>query len=214
MTEKRLFDTDRLVPAYFKLALPVVFSMVITLIYSLADTWFIARTGDAMLVAGVSLCAPVFTALMALGNIFGQGGNSLISRLLGAGDRRSVQRVSAFCFYLAMLTGVVVAVALYALRRPVLGLLGASENTAAHAEAYYSVIVAGAPLVILSFIHTNLIRSEGMSTLSMVGTVSGSLLNIALDPLFISVLGWGARGAALALALYRGAFGKREAVGA
>ncbi len=201
MTEKRLFDTDRLVPAYFKLALPVVFSMVITLIYSLADTWFIARTGDAMLVAGVSLCAPVFTALMALGNIFGQGGNSLISRLLGAGDRRSVQRVSAFCFYLAMLTGVVVAVALYALRRPVLGLLGASENTAAHAEAYYSVIVAGAPLVILSFIHTNLIRSEGMSTLSMVGTVSGSLLNIALDPLFISVLGWGARGAALATVL-------------
>ena len=65
-----IFDTDRLVPAYFKLALPVVFSMVIALIYNLADTYFIAKTNDAMLVAGVSLCAPLFTSLMAIGNIY------------------------------------------------------------------------------------------------------------------------------------------------
>ncbi len=201
MSQKGVFDTDRLAPAYFRLALPVVFSMVVTLIYNLADTYFIARTGDAMLVAGVSLCAPLFTALMALGNIYGQGGNSLISRLLGGGDRDSVRRVSAFCFYVAILTGIVIAVPLLLLRRPVLGLLGASENTLGHAGAYYTVIVAGAPLVILSFIHTNLIRSEGLSTLSMVATVSGSLLNIALDPIFISALGWGARGAALATVL-------------
>lgn len=201
MSQQGVFDTDRLVPTYFRLALPVVFSMVVTLIYNLADTYFIARTNDAMLVAGVSLCAPLFTALMALGNIFGQGGSSLISRLLGGGDRDSVRRVSAFCFYLAILTGVVIAPPMLLLRRPVLTLLGASANTIAHAQAYYSVIVLGAPLVILSFIHTNLIRSEGMSTLSMIGTVSGSLLNIALDPIFISVLGWGARGAALATVL-------------
>jgi len=198
MSKQGVFDTDRLIPSYFKLSLPVVFSMVVTLIYNLADTYFIARTGDAMLVAGVSLCAPLFTALMAIGNIYGQGGSSLISRLLGGGDRDSVRRVSAFCFYLAILTGAIIAVAMLLLRRPVLGMLGASAHTVGHAEDYYSVIVAGAPLVILSFIHTNLIRSEGMSTLSMAATVSGSLLNIVLDPIFISVLGWGARGAALA----------------
>ena len=198
---KNVFDTNRLIPTYFKLALPVVFSMVITLIYNLADTYFIAKTNDAMLVAGVSLCAPLFTALMAIGNIYGQGGSSLISRLLGAGDRDSVRRVSAFCFYFSILTGAVIAVPMLLLRRPMLGLLGASAETYRHAEAYYVVIVGGAPLVILSFIHSNLIRSEGMSTLSMVGTVSGSLLNIVLDPIFISVLGWGARGAALATVL-------------
>ena len=96
--QQRIFDTDRLIPTYFRLALPVVFSMVITLIYNLADTYFIARTNDPMIVAGVSLCAPLFTALMAMGNIYGQGGNSLISRLQGQGDRDSVQRVSSFCF--------------------------------------------------------------------------------------------------------------------
>ena len=201
MDRERPFDTERLIPTYFKLALPVVFSMVITLIYNLADTYFIAKTNDAMLVAGVSLCAPVFTVLMAVGNIYGQGGSSLIARLLGGGDRGGVRRVSAFCFYAALLTGAVLAVPLLLLRRPALGLLGASEATYAHAEAYYSVIVAGAPLVILSFIHTNLMRSEGLSTQSMVCTVSGSLLNIVLDPLFISGLGWGARGAALATVL-------------
>ena len=201
MNDKPIFDTERLIPAYFKLALPVVFSMVITLIYNLADTYFIGRTNDAMLVAGVSLCSPLFMALMAVGNIFGQGGNSLISRLLGKGDLGSVRRVSSFCFWISLLAGVVIAVPMLLLRGPVLGLLGASENTYRHAESYYMVIVGGAPLVILSFIHSNLIRSEGMSTQSMICSVAGSLLNIILDPIFISGLGWGAWGAALATVL-------------
>ncbi len=72
MSEKPVFDTERLIPTYFKLALPVVFSMVITLIYNLADTYFIAKTNDAMLVAGVSLCAPLFTALMAVATSTGR----------------------------------------------------------------------------------------------------------------------------------------------
>ena len=63
MENRGIFDTDRLIPTYFKLSLPVVFSMVITLIYNLADTYFIGRTNDAMLVAGVSLCSPLFMAL-------------------------------------------------------------------------------------------------------------------------------------------------------
>ena len=166
-SEKSIFDTNRLIRTYFKMALPVVFSLVITLIYNLADTYFIAKTNDAMLVAGVSLCAPLFTALMAVGNIYGQGGSSLIARLLGAGDQDSVRRVSSFCFYLSMVTGVLIAIPMLLLRHSMLGLLSASEETYRYAESYYMVIVSGAPLVILSFIHSNLMRSEGMATLSM-----------------------------------------------
>ena len=199
--DKRLFDTDRLIPTFYKLSLPLVFSMVVTLIYNLADTFFIARTNDPMLVAGVSLCAPLFTVLMAIGNIYAQGGSSLISRLLGSGDKERVGKVSAFCFFLSIATGFAIAVPMLLLRRPMLNLLGTSAETYAHAESYYTAIVAGAPLVILSFIHTNLLRSEGMSALSMAGTIAGSLLNIVLDPIFISLLGWGARGAAIATVL-------------
>ena len=199
--EKQIFDTERVIPTYFKMALPVVFSMVITLIYNLADTYFIAKTNDAMLVAGVSVCAPLFTVLMAIGNIFGQGGSSAIARLLGSGDRESASRISAFCFYVSILTGAVLAVPLMLFHSPMLGLLGASEHTFTSAKSYYMVIAAGAPLIILSFIHTNLIRSEGLSTLSMAATVAGSVLNIILDPIFILMLGWGAFGAALATVL-------------
>ena len=198
MERENAFDTDHVISTYFKLALPVVFGMAVTLVYNLADTYFIARTNDAMLVAGVSVCGPMFTLLMAVGNIYGQGGSSLISRLYGAGDTDSIRRVSAFCFYIAILSGIVIAIPLLLLHRPVLSLLGTSENTFAPAKAYYMTLVFGAPVLILSFIHTNLIRAEGMSTLSMIATVSGCVLNIVLDPLFISVLGWGAFGAALA----------------
>ncbi|MBP5295491.1 MAG: MATE family efflux transporter, partial [Lachnospiraceae bacterium] len=114
--EGPVFDTERLIPTYFKMALPVVLSMVVTLVYNLADTYFIARTNDPFLVAGVSLCAPLFMALMAVGNIFGQGGNSLIARLLGANDRESTRRVSSFSVWIAIFSGILLAVPLLVFR--------------------------------------------------------------------------------------------------
>ena len=93
------FETKSVPKAYFSLSLPVVLGMVITIFYNITDTYFIAKTGNTSLVAGISLCAPVFTMLMAFGNIFGQGGSSLISRLLGEKRQDALRRVSSFCFY-------------------------------------------------------------------------------------------------------------------
>lgn len=193
-----VFDLDHLPRTYFKMALPVMTGMIVTLIYNLADTFFIAQTGNTALVAGVSLCSPVFTALMAFGNIYGQGGSSLISRMLGSEDADGMRRVSAFCFYVAILTGVVLAVPLLAFRGPFLRLIGADTDTLPYAAEYFTVLAAGAPIIILSFIHSNLLRCEGMATTSMVGTAGGAVLNIILDPILITALGWGARGAAVA----------------
>lgn len=193
-----VFSDNKVSRAYFQLAVPLVCSMVVTLIYNLADTYFVAQTGDTNIVAGVSLGMPVFTFLMALGNIFGQGGSSLISRLLGQQDTQGVLRVSSFCFYGSLLTGVVVALLMLLIRVPMVWLLGASAETFAHASAYYFWLAAGAPVIILSFIHSNLLRAEGMSRESMTGTILGALVNIVLDPLFISGLGLGAAGAAIA----------------
>lgn len=196
--EEKVFRTERLVPAYFGQSLPVVLGMVVSLVYNLADTYFIAQSGNALLVAGVAVCAPVFTILMAFGNVYAQGGSSLISRLLGRSDWASAGRVSSFCFYLAIATGIVLAVPMLVFQRPILHLLGASADTMPYAQEYYSVMAAGAPLVVLSFIHSNLLRCEGFSTLSMMGSIAGSVINIILDPIFISLLGWGAAGAAIA----------------
>ena len=192
------FDTKHLYRGYFKMAVPVVLGLVVTLVYNLADTFFIARTNDTNLIAGVSLCAPVFTALMAFGNIYGQGGSSLISRLLGQQDREGVKRISSFCFYIALATGVVLAVLMTVLSRPLLTLLGADADTMPHAFEYYIVLAVCAPIMVLSFIHSSLVRCEGMSTESMIGTVLGAVVNIILDPILISVVGMGAMGAAVA----------------
>lgn len=192
------FDTKHLYRSYFKIAFPVVLGLVVSLIYNLADTYFVARTNDTNLIAGVSLCSPIFTALMAFGNIYGQGGSSLISRMLGGKDEDGVKRVSSFCFYIALATGLVLAVVMSLLNKPILSLLGANAETLPHAFQYYIVLVIGAPIIVLSFIHSNLVRCEGMSTESMVGTIIGAVINIILDPILIFTCHMGAMGAAIA----------------
>lgn len=193
-----LFDTKHLYRSYFKMAFPVVLGLVVTLIYNLADTYFIAQTNDTNLIAGVSLCSPVFTALMAFGNIYGQGGSSLLSRMLGKQDMNGVKRVSSFCFYIAIVTGSVLAIVLSVFNKPVLTLLGADIETMPYAFDYYIVLAICAPIIVLSFIHSSLVRCEGMSTESMIGTVIGAVINIVLDPILISIVGLGAMGAAIA----------------
>ena len=192
------FDTKHLYRSYFKMALPVVLGLAVTLVYNLADTFFIAQTNDTNLIAGVSLCAPVFTTLMAFGNIYGQGGSSLISRMLGQNNLDGTARISAFSFYIAIATGAVLAVVMTLFRSPLLTLLGASAETLDYAQSYYTVLTLCAPIIVLSFIHSNLVRCEGLANESMIGTILGAVVNIILDPILISGLGMGALGAAVA----------------
>lgn len=199
--EETIFDTQHLKKTYFKMATPVVLGLIVTLIYNLADTFFIAQTGNTSLVAGVSICSPVFTALMAFGNIYGQGGSSVIARLLGQDEKDAVERISSFCFYIAILTGILLAVLMLAFRAPLLSILGAKADTWTHASQYYTVLAIGSPIVVLSFIHSNLVRCEGLASESMIGSIFGTVVNIILDPILISVFGLGALGAAVATVL-------------
>lgn len=198
MDENNIFLDAKTSQVYLRLSLPLVLSMVVTLIYNLADTFFVARTGNTDLIAGVSLCAPVFTFLMAIGNIFGQGGSSLISRLTGQNDTESSKRASSFCFYITLIVGICTGIVMLISREPILHLLGSDGMTHGYASDYYTPLIIGTPVVMLSFIHSNLLRSEGMAKESMIGTVGGALVNIILDPLLISTFGYGAAGAAVA----------------
>lgn len=196
-----LFERAPVPRAYFKLALPVVFSMVISLVYNMVDTFFIARTQNTSIVAGVSLCAPVFTLMIALGDIFGLGGSSVISRLFGQKKDGEGKKVSGFCFYAAILCGAAVSVSMLLFRTPILHLLGAGKDTWEYASQYYTYMALGAPAVILSLTPGNLMRTEGLAVEAMIGTVVGSVVNIILDPVFIFGLGMGAGGAAIATVL-------------
>lgn len=198
MKQNEIFEKAPVSKAYFTMALPVVLSMVVSLIYNMVDTYFIAGTGNTDLVAGVSLGAPVFTLMIALGDIFGLGGSSVISRMFGKKQDDDGRRMSVFCFYAAILCGILVIIIMLAFRMPILHMLGADEDTLCYASAYYTGIVIGAPFIILSFTPSNLLRTEGFAKASMVGTILGAVVNMVLDPVFISLLGFGAAGAAIA----------------
>lgn len=196
--ENELFEKTPIHKAYFKFALPVVFSMVISLIYNMVDTYFIARTGNTNLIAGVSLSAPVFTLMIAFGDVFGLGGSSLISRLFGEKKDEDGKRISVFCFYAAILFGILVTAVMLLFRMPILKLFGTDADTLPYASQYYTYIAIGAPFIILAFTPSNILRTEGLASESMIGSILGSVVNIVLDPLFIFTLGMGAAGAALA----------------
>lgn len=203
MTDQKdlLFEKAPVPAAYFKLALPVVFGMVISLVYNMVDTYFIAQTHNTALIAGVSLSAPMFTFLIAMGDIFGLGGSSLLSRLLGQRKEADAKRLSAVCFYASLALGLVIAAAMLLLKNPILTLLGADAETWQHAGAYYTWLAVGAPFVVVSFTPANLLRTEGFATASMVGNMIGAVVNIILDPVFIFALNGGAAGAAAATSL-------------
>ena len=199
--EQELFARAPIPRAYFKMALPVVLSMLVSLIYNMVDTWFIAQTQNTALVAGVSLCAPMFTLMVAMGDIFGLGGSSLISRLLGQGEEKRVRHVSAFCSYGAIVWGVLVGALMLIFRQPILHLLGASSDTMDSATDYFCYLALGAPAIIFTLVPSNILRTEGMAVASMVGSITGAVVNIILDPIFIFGLNMGAGGAALATVL-------------
>lgn len=199
--EQELFARAPIPRAYFKMALPVVLSMLVSLIYNMVDTWFIAQTQNTALVAGVSLCAPMFTLMVAMGDIFGLGGSSLISRLLGQGEEKRVRHVSAFCSYGAIIWGVLVGALMLIFRQPILRLLGASSDTMDSATDYFCYLALGAPAIIFTLVPSNILRTEGMAVASMVGSITGAVVNIILDPIFIFGLDMGAGGAALATVL-------------
>jgi len=193
-----LFEQAPVHKAFFALALPSVFGKIVMLLYNLADTWFIASTNDTNIVAGVSLVAPVFMVMIALGDIFGVGGSSLVSRLMGNWQKDDTKRISTLCFYSALILGVLLTILLLVLKNPLLVLLGTDQNTLSHAADYYTYLAIGAPFILACVVPMNLLRAEGMAKASMIGSITGSIVNIILDPLFIFGFQMGAAGAAIA----------------
>lgn len=199
--ENYLFEKMPVPKAYMKLALPVVLSMIVSLVYNMVDTYFIALTGVQELVAGVSLVAPMFTLMIAFGDIFGLGGSSAISRLLGEKKDNEAKKTCAFCIWISLVFGLCISAILLLFRTQILGLLGVGKDTYQYANAYYTWIAIGAVSIIFSMVPSNILRTEGLAVQSMAGSIIGSIVNIIFDPIFIFGLNQGAAGAAMATVL-------------
>ena len=194
----KLFENTSIKRAYFILALPVVMSMAVTIIYNMVDTFFVAKTGNPNLVAGVSQGAPIFTLMIAIGDIFGLGGSSVISRLFGERRDKTARYVSGYCFYASITCGLVVTALMFIFQTPVLRMLGASPATWKYAREYYLVIAGGATFIIFGLSPNNILRTEGLAPQAMIASITGTGINVVLNPIFIFTCGLGAAGSALA----------------
>lgn len=185
-----LFEQCPIPKAVMTLAIPGVLSSVVTVLYNLADTFFVSMLNDAVQNSAVTLAAPVMLAFNAVNNLFGVGSSSMMSRALGRKDLDTVRRSSAFGFYCALGSGILFSVLVTLLFRPLLGLLGADSVTYdATADYMFWTVCLGAVPSILNVVMAYLFRAEGAALHASIGTMSGCILNILLDPIFI--LPWG-----------------------
>ena len=187
--QKEIFESFPVPVALRVMVVPAVISQLIVLIYNMADTFYVGQTGNPYMVAGTSLILPVFNITLCLAGLAGIGGGALISRLLGQNRGDEARRVSVFSIYLALLVAAAFSLGMGIFMEPILGLLGAGENTYQYARQYaICVIVFGGIPTVFSNVLSNLIRSIGCSKEAGKGIVLGGLLNIALDPLFMFVI--------------------------
>ncbi len=196
-----LFEKMPISKAIIKLAIPTVLSSLVMVIYNLADTYFVGMLNDAIQNAAVTLAAPILLSLTAVTNLFGVGSSSLMSRSLGSKDYKRVSQSSAIGFYCALFLGITISVLCFTFNRPLLQILGVTAETSSATYNYLKwTIMCGAAPAILNVVLAFLVRAEGASLHASIGTMSGCILNIILDPIFILPWGldMGASGAGLA----------------
>ena len=203
MNEKReLFENVPVPKALWTFAVPTVISQLINLIYNLADTFYVGRTGDPYMIASVSLAFTLFVMTVSIANLYGIGGGGLVSRLMGTGNTERAKSVSAFSFYGALAVSVVYSVIVAVFMTPILELFGASEYTMEYAKQYtWLVVVFGTVPVVLSQTMAHFLRNTGYSKQASIGLSGGGVLNMVLDPLLMFVVfpgGMEVFGAALA----------------
>lgn len=201
-TQKTLLFEQTPVPkAVMTLGIPTILSSLVMVLYNIADTYFVGILNDPIQNAAVTLAAPMLLAFNAVNNLFGVGTSSMMSRALGKKDFDTVARSSSFGFYCSILCGLLFSLLYTLFCNPLLTLLGADTATASATAEYLKWTVSfGAAPAILNVVMAYMVRSEGASLHASIGTMSGCLLNILLDPIFIlpQGLNMGAAGAGLA----------------
>ena len=202
---KEIFETKPIPAALAKMAIPTIVSQLITLIYNIADTWFIGQTNNPYMVAASSLVLTIFLMTAALANLFGVGGGNLVVRLLGGKDEEEAKKAASLSLVMAAGVSLTFSVLCFLFMDPLLRLLGASDYTIGYAKQYLTFVVAiGAVPTVLANTMSAMVRNIGHSKEAGFGLGMGGVLNVILDPIFMFVIfsdGYQVAGAAVATML-------------
>lgn len=198
MSNVSVFEERNIQKAVLTLGLPAMLGQLATLIYNMADTYFVSLTDDPSQIAAVTLCTPILLIIMSIASVFGMGGSSVIARMLGEKNMRDAKTCVTFCAYAMAAAGILVLAIGLPLMRSIAALSGADTENMVYTCDYLRWIFLGAPFVILANGFVHIFRSTGLIKEATVGVVLGNAVNIVFDWLFIVRLHMGTAGAAAA----------------
>ncbi len=180
------------------LCVPAIVIMLVMVIYNMADTYFIGKTGDPCKIAAVSLCGPVFSILSGLGTLLGSGGCTVISLALGKKEYQKIKACTSLCCYGSLAIGLLFSVAVLVNLAGISNAIGANADTMEYTCTYLRILALGGPIILFGNVFNNLIRADGSARESMISNGLGTIVNIILDPVLILGAGMGVAGAAAA----------------
>ncbi|MEK3875358.1 MATE family efflux transporter [Paenibacillus sp. FSL H8-0122] len=192
------FEKAPITKAVAHFAVPMMLGTSMNVIYSILNAYFLGTLHNTAMLTALALTLPLFAIIMALGNLVGIGSGTYISRLLGEHKYDEVKQVSSFAFYSSLLLGLLVMAVGLPLIGPILHSLGATPDSYEFTKDYVTIMLIGAPFVVLFFTLENMVRSEGAAIVSMIGMMLSVVVNILLDAFVIFVLHWGVIGVASA----------------
>lgn len=198
--EKSLYYLEKapVTKAIMHMAIPMILSSITSVVYNIIDAFFIGKLNNTAMMAAVILALPFSSVLMALGQMFGVGSGTYISRLLGEGNTDSTKKVSSINFWSSIIVGIIFTIICLPFLSFILPLLGASGETLQYTRNFVMILVIGAPVIIVNMALEAAVRAEGASNVSMNGTIAGIIINIILNPFFIFILNMNVMGSALA----------------
>lgn len=186
--------------ALMEMGIPTMLGMMVNAVYNLVDAYFVGGLGTSQMGA-ISVVYPLGQVVVGLGLLFGNGASSYLSRLLGKGDKEKANQVASTALYGSVTTGAVIIILSMIFLRPILKLLGATDSIMPYAVTYAGIYIISCIFNVFNVTMNNIVTSEGAAKTTMCALMTGAILNIGLDPLFIYVFDMGVAGAAIATAI-------------
>ena len=201
------FSKGSVVRHILSLAAPMTLAQLINVLYSVVDRIYIGHLphASAQALTGIGLCLPIITIISAFANLFGMGGAPLCSIARGGHQEKRAQTVMGNSFSMLLLTGAVLMIFCFAVKKPLLYMFGASESTYGYADQYITIYLLGTIFVMVSLGMNNFINAQGFGKMGMLTVLLGAVMNIILDPILIFGFDMGVRGAAIATVISQGA---------
>lgn len=182
----------------FSFSIPAIISCLVNSVYNIVDQIFIGQGVGYLGNAATTIAFPLMTIIMAFATLIGSGGSAYAALRLGEGRKREALLTLNNLLVIAIGLGILLAATGLIFLKPILTLFGATETTMPYAIDYTSIVLMGVPFSVISIALSNMARTDGHPRMSMYGILIGAALNTVLDPIYIFVLGWGVKGAAIA----------------